>query len=219
MSAATIIPLRFRLWILLLLLGATGTAGALDSPTHRVKAAIRDVIAVLGEEGLSREERWQQVGQVINRSFDFQAMSQSVLATNWRKASPAEQQRFIEFFSQYLEDTYRAKIEGYEDQEIRYLSERITGDRATVDTVIVAGGKEIPVSYRLRVSDERWLAYDVVIEGVSLVNNYRNTFSAIVRTEGMDGLLNDLQGRIAKHRAQQREPDDSSPGPGAESGY
>ena len=173
---------------------------AMETPTARVRAAVSEVVSVLRDDTLSRAERWERIGQVINRSFDFHTMSQSVLATNWKKASPSEQRRFIEFFSQYLEDTYRTKLEGYTDQEIRYLGERVTGERAMVDTVIVAGDTEIPVTYRLRSQDGQWFAYDVVVEGVSLVNNYRNTFSAIVRTEGMDGLLDDLQQRIANYR-------------------
>ncbi len=179
---------------------ATGAAPA-SSPTARVQAAVTEVVGVLRDETLDREMRWERIGMVINRSFDFEAMSQSVLATNWRKASPAERERFVDFFSQYLEDTYRTKIEGYTDQEIRYTGETVRDDRATVDTIIVSGSTEIPVTYRLRLEGGEWYAYDVVIEGASLVNTYRETFSAIVRAEGMDGVLADLQERIARYKA------------------
>ncbi len=86
------------------------------------------------------------------------------------------------------------------------------GDRASVDTVIVAGAKEIPVTYRLRMNEGEWFAYDVVIEGVSLVNTYRDTFAAIARSEGMDGVLYDLKERIARHRAGQRDGAATEPG-------
>jgi len=190
----------FLFWI-----ACAGSAWAITSPTERVRDAVEQVLVILKTDELNQEQRWERIGMVINRSFDFQAMSQSVLATNWKKASPAEKQRFVEFFSQYLEDTYRTKIEGYTDQEIRYLGEKITDDRAVVDTSIVTGDKQIPVSYKLRLDSGEWFAYDVVIEGVSLVNNYRNTFSAIVRTEGMEGVINDLQERIARYKAKQAE--------------
>ena len=183
----------------LLLISHTGNAAL--TPTERVQDAVNDIVGILKTEDLNREARWERIGVIINKTFDFQAMSQSVLATNWKKASPEEKRNFVEFFSQYLEDTYRTKIEAYDDQEIRYVNESITGSRAVVDTVIVAGRTEIPVSYKLRETQGRWLAYDVVIEGLSLVNNYRNTFSAIVRSEGMNGLLNDLQGRIDRYKA------------------
>lgn len=199
-----------KFFLILLLFGACAltwaqTVPQTQTPTERVKEAVDEVIAVLKNESLNREQRWERIGVVINRAFDFQTMSQSVLATNWQKATPSEKKRFVAFFSQYLEDTYRTKIEGYTNQEVRYSGEKIVGDRAIVDTAIVAGDKEIPVSYRLRREDDEWYAYDVVIEGVSLINNYRNTFSAIVKTEGMDGLLSDLQSRIQKYKAAQAE--------------
>ncbi len=75
------------------------------------------------------------------------------------------------------------------------------GDRAVVDTLILTDSTEIPVSYKLRLSDEGWHSYDVVIEGVSLVNNYRSTFTAIIKSEGMDGLLADMQARIDRYKA------------------
>ncbi|MCC7411198.1 MAG: ABC transporter substrate-binding protein [Gammaproteobacteria bacterium] len=178
-------------------------AAAAGTPTERVRQAVGDVVGVLKESALDREQRWEKIGMVINRSFDFQAMSQSVLATHWQQASSAERERFVEFFSQYLEDTYRNKIEGYTDQQIRYVGEQIDGERASVDTVIVTSGTEIPVTYRLRLNDGEWYAYDVVIEGVSLVNNYRTTFAAIVRAEGMEGVLGDLQERIARYKIEQ----------------
>ncbi|MGE0386423.1 MAG: phospholipid-binding protein MlaC [Gammaproteobacteria bacterium] len=183
------------------------------TPTQRVRGAIDDVLAVLAEAGTDREERWQRIGQVISRSFDFQTMSQSVLATRWKEATPAERDRFVQFFSQYLEDTYRTRIEGYTGQEIRYANESIKGDKATVDTLIVGGGRQVPVRYRLHRSEGTWYAHDVEIEGVSLVNDYRNTISAIARTEGMDGVIGDLQERIARYRAQ--KPAAPAPAAGA----
>jgi phospholipid transport system substrate-binding protein len=127
-------------------------------------------------------------------------MSQSVLATNWKSATPEEREKFIEFFSQYLEETYRTKIEAYSNQEVFYLKETINGKRSVVETVIKTEGTEIPVNYKLKNNDGEWVTYDVVIEGISLVNNYRSTFAAIVKNDGMDGLLNDIQYRINKYK-------------------
>ena len=125
------------------------SAEAALTPTDRVKDSVDSIIKVLKDDGLNKQQRWDKIGTLINRGFDFQAMSQSVLSTQWRKASPEEKRQFVGFFSQYLEDTYRTKIEAYDDQEIRYVGEKVTGDRAIVDTLIVAGETEIPVSYRL----------------------------------------------------------------------
>jgi phospholipid transport system substrate-binding protein len=156
---------------------------------------------VLKNENLEREAKWSEVGRIIYDGFDFRSMSQSVLATNWRTATPEEKRQFVEYFTQYLEATYRDKIEAYTNQRVEYLNESIRGDRAVVDTVILTDSTQIPVSYKLRLNEDGWHTYDVVIEGVSLVNNYRSTFTAIIKSEGMEGLLNDMQARIDRYKA------------------
>lgn len=190
----------------LLVTMAGAQAAAAGSPTARVRETIDQIIGILHQQGIPREETWQRVGAVINDRFDFRSMSQSVLATNWQAASREEKRQFVEFFSQYLEDTYRTKIESHTDQRVEYAAESINGKRALVETFIVTDKSRIPVNYKLKDNDGEWFAYDVVIEGVSLVNNYRNTFDAIVRAQGMDGLLKDLEGRIANYRATRGEP-------------
>lgn len=192
-------------FLFLLVFSASVLAAAFTNPTARVKDSVDRVISVLKDKSLDRETRWDKIGVVINESFDFRSMSQSVLATNWKKATPEERQRFVEFFSQYLEDTYRSKIESYTNQKIEFVGETIRGKRAVVETLIVTDSTEIPVNYKLKNNDGEWFAYDVVIEGVSLVNNYRSTFAAIVNNDGMNGLIDDIQTRINKYKAAQKE--------------
>lgn len=189
----------------LFIISVSISAADLSSPSGRVKDSVDKVLAVLKDKSLDRETRWDKIGIVINDSFDFRSMSQSVLATNWKKASPEERQQFVVFFSQYLEDTYRTKIEAYTNQKIEFVGETIRGKKAVVETIIITDNSEIPINYKLKNNDGIWFAYDVVIEGISLVNNYRSTFSAIVKNDGMDGLLNDIQNRVRKHKASQKE--------------
>ncbi|MCZ6772393.1 MAG: ABC transporter substrate-binding protein [Proteobacteria bacterium] len=178
----------------------TAPVEAAMTPTQTVKEAVGGVLKILKDKRLNREQRWLEIGKIIDTRFDFRSMSQSILATNWRTATTEEKRRFVEFFSQYLEDTYRTKIEAYSGQRVEYLGEQVRKDRAIVDTQIVTDKVRIPITYRLKNNDGKWFAYDVVIEGISLVNNYRNTFSAIIKAEGMDGLLLDLEGRIASYK-------------------
>jgi phospholipid transport system substrate-binding protein len=198
--------MRFRLFFVPVLLVFTFASAAADyaTPMSRVKDSIDRVISILKDETLDREGKWQQIAAVINDGFDFRSMSQSVLATHWRRATDEEKRRFTEFFSQYIEETYRDKIEAYTDQEIVYKNESIRGKRAVVETVIVTSSNEVPVNFKLKNNDGEWYAYDVVIEGVSLVANYRSTFAAIVKNEGMAGLLSDIQRRIQKYKEEQR---------------
>ncbi len=176
-----------------------GVALAAASPSATVSEAVEQIISIL-KQTEPREIKWQQIGAIIDAKFDFRSMSQSVLATNWRTASKEEKRQFVEFFSQYLEDVYRNKIEAYTNQRIEMGKETLKGERAVVETFIVTDSNRIPVTYKLKNNEGEWFAYDVVIEGVSLVNNYRNTFDAIVKADGMDGLLKDLEGRISRYK-------------------
>ncbi len=189
----------------LALLAAASAIAAVQTPAQRVETTIAAIVDVLHREGATREEKWREIGTIIDGGFDFRSMSQSVLARHWQTASKEEKRQFVEFFSQYLEETYREKIESHTNQRVEIVKESVRGDRAVVNTAIVTDATRVPVDYKLKNNDGTWYAYDVVIEGVSLVNNYRNTFDAIVKAEGVDGLLRDLESRIAKHRAE-RDP-------------
>lgn len=196
---------RIYCFCILIFFSIAALAADYSTPTGRVKDTVESVISILKDKTMERDARWEKISAVIKNSFDFRSMSQSVLATNWKKATPEEQERFTEFFTQYIEETYRAKIEAYTDEKVLYKEETIRGNRATVETLIVTSSTEIPVDFRLRYDDvdSEWYAYDVVIEGISLVSNYRNTFAAIVKNEGMDGLLSDIQRRINKYKEEQ----------------
>ena len=187
---------------LLSICSAYAVATTTPTPTERVRVAITEILSVLKNKGLDRDAKWVEVGRVIDGGFDFRSMSQSILATNWRTATTEEKRQFVEFFSQYLEATYRDKIEAYSNQRVEYMNETVRKDRAVVDTIIRTDSTQIPVSYKLKLNDDGWYAYDVVIEGVSLVNNYRSTFTAIIKSEGMEGLLTDLQGRIDRYKVE-----------------
>jgi phospholipid transport system substrate-binding protein len=201
-----------RMWRMLMpaclavvILSGTGTGQAIAatplSPTATVQDAIQRVVSILRNTEFDRDTRWLEIGRVIDARFDFRSMSQSVLSANWRMATVTEKAQFVEFFSQYLEVVYRTKIEAYSDQNVEFVGEDIRRDRASVDTFIVANNIRVPVTYRLKNNDGEWFVYDVLIEGISLVNNYRNTFSAIIQAEGMEGLLTDLEGRISDYKA------------------
>ena len=116
--------------LLLLCLCAPGAlAGNAPSPTTRVQDSVGRVLDILRDPSLSRARRWEQIGEVINEGFDFRSMSQSILANNWRTASPEERAQFVEFFSQYLEEVYRERIESYTEETVEYLGETISGKR------------------------------------------------------------------------------------------
>ncbi len=196
---------KYAFYAVFSLLSVSAIAEQFSTPSDRVKDSVEKVITVLKEKSIDKEDRWKRIGVVINESFDFRSMSQSILATNWKRATVEERQQFVFFFSQYLEDTYRMKIEAYTNQKVEFVGETIRGKRAIVETLIITDDVEIPVNYKLKENDGNWFAYDVIIEGVSLVNNYRSTFSVIVKNDGMDGLLTDIKSRINKYKATQKK--------------
>lgn len=178
------------------------TVADLSTPEGRIRGAIDQIIELINSEDLIQDVRWSRIQDVIDDHFDFRSISQSVLATNWKEATLGEREKFIEYFTQHLLNTYRGMIESYTDEQIRYDNESIKGDRAVVSTVIVHNSTEIPVNYKLKNNDGTWFAYDVEIEGSSLVNNFRNQYGVIFKNEGMDGLLAHIQSSLPTNTAQ-----------------
>lgn len=190
----------FTLIILGLGLLANPALSAPVTPLEEVRTTVDAVLALLRDKSLDPDLRRTRVTQLVRSRFDFTSMSQRILATHWRSASPQEQQRFVALFSDLLEANYTSKIEAYTNEVVQYRGEQIIGDRASIDTSIITASAEIPIAYRLQRAGDHWLVYDVVIEGVSFVSNYRSTYGEIVRREGMSGLLRQMEEKLQEVR-------------------
>lgn len=192
----------FAVLVMSFLLLSSVAVAAVPKPKDQLQVTVDRIIEILRDKSLPQEVVLEKVADLVRAKFDFHAMSQRTLGINWKKATPAEQKRFVELFSQLLEDTYRGRIKAYtyNDEHVEYLGERIQGSRAEVDTIVVAN-REIPVSYKMRLKGNEWLIYDVVIEEVSLVSNYRNSYAEIVRAEGFSGLLARMEQKIKELKA------------------
>ena len=190
--------------VLALLVPGEASAGA---PTDQLRGSIDRVLKILSDPDLKREartpERRAAIRAVANEIFDFTEISQRSLARHWAARTSAERQEFIKLFGDLLEQSYISKIELYSGERIQYAGEVPDGDQAVVKTRIVTKqGTEIPVDYRMFVRADRWRAYDVNIEGVSLVSNYRTQFNTVIQRTGYPDL-------VAKLKAKQ----DERPGP------
>lgn len=178
----------------LLCLPAAAWAGA---PTDSLRGTIDNVLAVLRNQDLESSAKKQQIRGLISARFDYRAMAQSTLAQNWKTASAQQQDRFVELYARMMQDTYLVLVEEYTSQEVAYGEEKIRKDRyAQVDTAILDQGREIPVQYKLRLKDDGWYVYDVIIEGVSMISNYRSSYQQIVRADGMDGLIAKIEEKL-----------------------
>ena len=169
-------------------------------PTDQLRAQIDRVIKTLEDPELKKEgrakDRRAAVRKIANDIFDFSETARRSLGRHWQGRTPAERDEFVQLFSDLLERSYISKIETYGGEKIHYNGDTIEGDQAKVQTKLVTkGGSEIPIEYRMHKAGDRWLVYDVVIEGVSLVANYRTQFNKIIQTSSFKELMNKMKNK------------------------
>ena len=184
--------------LVLLLLGAPPAwAGP---PTDQLRASIDRVIRVLEDPDLRKDvrtaERRAAVRKIATEIFDFTEITRRCLGTHWQARTPDERDEFTRLFTDLLERAYVGKLESYSGERIVYLGDAVADDTASVRTRLVTKqGTEIPVEYRMHRRDGRWLIYDVAIEGVSLVANYRAQFNKTIQTASYAGLVERLRAK------------------------
>jgi len=169
-------------------------------PTDQVRQTADRVLSVLQDSRLKsadkQKERRDQIRQIIGNRFDFGEMAKRSLGSNWQKANNEDQRQFVELFTELLEKSYADQIESYNGEKIAYGRENVSQDQADVDTKIMTKkGEEIAVTYKLRSAAGDWKVYDVVIENVSLVNNFRSQFNRILANASFAELLKKLQSK------------------------
>jgi phospholipid transport system substrate-binding protein len=162
--------------------GTTANAGA---PTDQVRSTVDQVLAILQDPSLKTEskekERRDQLRRVIFARFDFTEMARRSLGPEWRRRSPAEQQEFVAVFTDLLQDNYIGAIESYSGDQVSYNREIQDKDNAEVQTTLTTKGEaSFSINYRLHLVGKDWKVYDVVIENISVVNNYRSQFSRVI---------------------------------------
>ncbi len=182
--------------------GAVPTACAGDA-TDQIRETADAVINVLNNKELKKPEnkqkRRKQLREIVDKRFDFAEMAKRSLGFAWNKRTPEEKKEFVSLFSDLLEDTYIRKIERYEREKVIYTGERVEGSYAAVRTKVVTDKEvEIPVEYRIFKKGNKWEVYDIIIEGVSLVNNYRTQFSSIINSDTYAGLVKKLKEKVKK---------------------
>lgn len=196
---------RFFITPILLLFFAASTAAAAPSATDQVRGTVDRVIELLKNKELDPAKRRQMLSSLIRKRFDFTLMSQQVLATNWNKASPDEKESFVRLFSDLLESTYMERIEAYTDEKVEYVNEKVKENRSIVDTIIVTKSVDVPISYKMVLKQDDWFVYDVVIEEVSLIRNYRSSYREIVMRDGIGGLLKKMEEKVKELKESDRE--------------
>ncbi len=178
--------------ILALVTAGTAVAG---EPTDQVRRSVDEVLKIVQSQPDGPARR-TAVRQAANRLFDFEETAKRALGPHWQQRTPAEREEFVRLFSDLLEAAYVGKIDLYQGEKITYVGETVDGDQATVKTRIVTKqGNEVPVDYRLLREMDGWRVYDVIIEGVSLVANYRTQFNKIIQTFSYDDLVKRMRAK------------------------
>jgi phospholipid transport system substrate-binding protein len=176
---------------------AAGREAWAGAPTEQLRTQIERVIKVLEDPELAKESRMAErrvaIRRIANEIFDFTETTRRSLGPHWSPRTPPEREEITRLFADLLERSYIGKIEMYSGEKIQYAGDIIEGEQATVRTRLVTKqAVEIPVDYRMHRVGDRWLSYDVVIEGVSLVANYRAQFNKIIQTSGYASLVKRL---------------------------
>lgn len=168
------------------------------APTDQIRASVDKVLAILNNPRFKSEarstERRDQLRQAISSRFDFSEMARRSLGSHWRRRSPAEQEEFVRLFADLLERSYLDRIEAFNNESIIYHKENLDKNFAEVESRIVTHkGGEFAINYKSFLVNGEWKIYDVVIENISLVNNYRSQFNRIITNSSYEELVRKMK--------------------------
>ena len=187
---------------LVLVMAVAAAPAIAGEATEAMRGTIDEVLRILANQSLKQpakaNERRQLLEKVVGERFDYEEMSRRSLGTSWANLSEKERQEFVSLFQTLLVNTYADKIESYTGDGVQYINERTEKEYAEVRTKVLTGKTEIPLDYRLLHKGSAWRVYDVVVDGVSLVNNYRGQFSKILRNGSYADLVDQLRKKSEK---------------------
>ena len=192
-----------------LILGLAATLAILqvsawaNTPTDQLRIALEEVIRILDDPSLKpktkEKERQALVRAAVSGLFDFLEIARRVLGRHWRPLSQQEREEFVSLFRAFLERIYLPKIALYQGERIRFVGESVDGNFAEVRSLLITRqGQEIPVAYRLDRRDGHWLIFDVLVEGVSLVSNYRSQFNEIIQRASFQELVRRIERKLTE---------------------
>ena len=168
--------------------------------TDGVKNTIDSIMDIVSKEELKKDakkpERRQLIREVVSKKFSYYEMSRRSLAKHWKKRTPKEKKEFMSLFGKLLENSYANKIESYTDEKIIYVKELVKGNVALVKTIIQKNDDAIPVDYKLIKVDNDWKIYDFIVEGVSMIRNYRTQFKKIIHKSSYEELVSKLKKKV-----------------------
>ena len=197
--------MKHRVLVMCLVLVAGGaTLAWAGEPTEKIKATTDKILGVVRDPALKgaakEKERRAMIRKAVDERFDWNEMARRSLARHWEGRTEDEKKEFVPLYADLVDRAYMSKVEGYSGEKVKYEGETVDGDYATVNVrIMTQKGQEISVEYRLRKKGNDWLIYDVSIEGVSLVNNYRTQFNSIISQSSYASLVKQLKTKVASN--------------------
>ncbi|HEY1372672.1 MAG TPA: ABC transporter substrate-binding protein [Candidatus Binatia bacterium] len=175
-------------------------SAAAGEPTEQIRAAVNQGVEVLNkariDNAAGKAETIARLRKIVYPLFDFDEMARRSLGAHWRRLDPAQQKEFVAVFTELLEKTYAKNIDLYDGQRVLYTGETIDQDFADVQTKLVGKkGENYSVAYKLHLVNGKWRVYDVVAEGISLVNNYRSQFNRVMTNSSFEELIRKMKER------------------------
>ena len=169
------------------------------SPKAEIAQTIDSIIKICeaNPDDGNKGPRRTKLRELINPKFNFAEMAKRSLGSNWNDITPDQQKDFTEVFSELLARTYLSKIETVKPGMVKVDGENVDSNKAVVKTTVTSKGDNFPIDYKLMFTDGRWQVYDVVIENIGLVANYRNEFAGIIRKDTFAGLMERLRQKVA----------------------
>jgi phospholipid transport system substrate-binding protein len=177
--------------------GAKVTLADVAGPMATTRAFVDQAVQILRDKGTPVVQRRRQLKAILEPRMDFKEMSRSALGYHWRSITPEQRDQFTALFTSFIEDAYLSKIQDYSGQQVEYLKENSLGEGySRVDTAIVQPGKQpLKVAYMLEQKGGEWLVYDVTVDNISIIANYRNQFNRVINDQGFDKLMADLKAK------------------------
>jgi phospholipid transport system substrate-binding protein len=165
-----------------------------ETPTGYVRGILEQVMGLQNDPAQSPQARSQAIHRIIERNFDFALMAKDSLGPAYERLSGGQRQEFTQTFGYLFQDSYtRLVINFLKKENIKYGRETTEGNKARVDTTIARTNENIPVTYLMHTAPQGWILYDVIVDGVSILQNYKTQFAQVIRTKSFEVLLNKMQ--------------------------
>ncbi len=185
--------------LMLSVMAHTANAANPSTPTDTLREVVESLLVVVADKSQSQSEKIERMAVIVDRSVEYGAMAQRIIAQPWGDASEQDRTRFVGVFKQVLVQTYASMLDSYGGERVEFLGERIKNDKyAQVKTHILGQGRKIPVAFRMVLQDGRWLLYDYVVEGVSLVRSYNGSYKSALKHGGVANLTAQLSSELQR---------------------